>query len=118
MDPSPVTVYVVQNQHRQDHPSGELVPKFDLKPAEEWGEIKYLLSPTARPFQSAHCIGVLHRELARFTSKDHLLLIGNPALIGFAVAIAQMQTGGLVKLLQWDGRAGAYREIIADLKPV
>lgn len=108
-------VYVVQNQHQ--HQDGQLVPKFDLQPAERFGALVYLLSPTARPFSGAPIIKELHQKLAKYDpERDKLLLLGNPALIGWCVAIAAAYGRGRVSLLQWDGRSRDYVAISADLR--
>ena len=104
-------VFVVQNQlHRVD---AELVPKFDFESAKEFGPIHYLLNPSAKPFHPEHVIYDLQQKLRDFSLTDYLLLIGNPALIGFAVAIAAQRNRGRVNLLQWS--SGKYVLISADL---
>lgn len=108
-------VYVVQDQRRRDKKTGELVSKFDLKDAERFGQLEFLLGPSARPFAPAHVIAQLERKLVNFGKTDYLLLIGNPCLIGFAVAVASAKTLGLVSMLQWDGMSGEYRQIDAVL---
>ena len=109
-------VFVVQSSMRRSVRSGDLVPKFDLSPAEEYGELFELLSPSARPFESDHVISQLHDGLATYCSDDYLLLIGNPCLIGFAVAIASDVNDGHVKALQWNGKERRYITVSADLK--
>ncbi len=109
------TVYVVQNQQQLSDQSGSLQPKFDFSSAAKFGEFVYLLSPTARPFSPKHVIGQLHEKLSAFTSTDYLLLIGNPCLIGFTVAIAAKYNKGRVRVLQWDGRRREYVCVEADL---
>lgn len=107
-----MTVFVVQKQMRFDETSGELVSRFKtLDKAKRFGKIEYLLSPTAHPFNPDHVVGDLHDKLKDFSTDDYLLLIGNPALIGMATAIAANYCGGKIKLLQWSGRHGDYAEI-------
>lgn len=101
-------VFVVQNQHRWDRDKQRFEPKFDLTPAEEFGELVYLLSPTAAPFRSEPIIEELREKLADFGPGDHLLLVGNPVLIGFATAIAAEANDGNVSLLQWSGKDQRY----------
>lgn len=108
-------VYVVQNQHRLNHETGELVPKFDLAPAREFGEIVFLLSPSAAPFRPDSVVSELRKKLFDFSDDSYLLLIGNPALIGMAVALAAESNGGRVRVLQWSGRAREYTPIDIDL---
>lgn len=109
------TVYVVQNQQHLNNRSGSLEPKFDMSSASKFGTMVDLLSPTARPFSPGHVIGVLKQKLCHFSDDDFLLLIGNPCLIGFAVAIAADYNDGRVKVLQWNGQKREYVAIEADL---
>lgn len=105
-------VYVVQKQQRFDARSGDLVPRYDtINRAAQYGEMEYLLSPTAGPFRSESIIAELKEKLKNFTDQDYLVLIGNPCLIGWAVAIAAQRSGGKVNLLQWSGRNDSYVEI-------
>jgi hypothetical protein len=107
------TVYVVQDQHRWDPVKKAFVPKFDLSAAQDHGQLSYLLSPTAAPFNPKPIIAELREKLAGFTSQDRLLLVGNPVLIGFAVAIAAHIGGGDLTLLQWSGKDQRYIEVEA-----
>ncbi|MDX9698658.1 MAG: hypothetical protein RBT55_03710 [Rhodocyclaceae bacterium] len=107
-------VFVVQNQHRWNRDNQRFEPKFDLSPAEEFGELVYLLSPTAAPFRPEPVIEELRAKLADFGPDDHLLLVGNPVLIGFAVALAAQSNGGDVSLLQWSGKDQRYINVIAS----
>ncbi len=104
-------VYVVQNQHRWDGAHQRFVPKFDSTSAERFGELVYLLSPTAAPFRSEPIIAELQEKLRDYRPGDHLLLVGNPVLIGFAVAIAADANDGHVDLLQWSGKDQRYIEV-------
>jgi len=111
-----MTVYAVQQQMRFDQAKGELVPRFtSIKKAERWGEIVYLLSPSAHPFSPELVLGDLPEKLSGFCDEDHLLLIGNPGLIGMATALAAYYNEGHVKLLQWSGRHNEYTEIQAKI---
>lgn len=106
-------VFVVQNQHCWSREHQEFRPKFDMSSAEEFGELIYLLSPTASPFRSDNIIAELHDHLHDYGPEDHLLLVGNPALIGFCVGIAAHYSGGDVSLLQWSGKDSRYIKISA-----
>jgi len=111
-----MTVFAVQQQMRFDQTSKELVPRFtSIKKAERWGDIVYLLSPSAHPFNPDLVLGDLHEKLSGFSDQDYLLLIGNPGLIGMATALAAYYNEGRVKLLQWSGRHNEYTEIIAKI---
>ncbi len=111
-----MTVYVVQQQMKFDQTKGQLVPRFtSINKAEKWGEIVYLLSPSAHPFNPDLVLGDLHEKLSGFNDDDYLLLIGNPGLIGMSTALAAYYNEGRVKFLQWSGRHGEYTEIKAKI---
>ncbi len=107
-------VYVVQNQHRWNSGASQFEPKFDLSPAERFGKLTYLLSPTAAPFRPEPIIKELKEKLSEFGPEDHLLLVGNPVLIGLSVAIAAQFNDGAVSLLQWSGKDQRYINVNVD----
>jgi len=108
-------VYVVQKQMKVDPRSGDMVPRFDLTQAEQYGRIEYLLSPRAKPFSAGGIITELYEKLDTFSDDDHLLLVGNQCLVGFAMSVAADLNDGRVNILQWSGRDQAYVEIQADI---
>jgi len=107
-------VFVVQNSHKLNTQTGSLEPKYNLDAAREFGEIVYLLSPTASPFHSQPIIEELQSKLIEYNDDDKLLLIGNPVLMGLAVAIAADANDGKVSLLQWNGKSQKYIEVNID----
>lgn len=107
-------VYVIQNTHRLNRQSSTLEPKYDFSSAARFGELVFLLTPSAKP-HDASVVNELKEKLAKFSDDDHLLLVGNPALIGFACAIAADWNEGRVSVLQWEGKAKEYVAIKADL---
>jgi hypothetical protein len=90
------TVYVVQEH------------KYDVSEAKEYGEIVYLLGPKTKPYKSEPIIKRLHECLCDYTTADYLLLIGNPCLIGWTVAVAAQHNEGVVNLLQWSNAEDRY----------
>jgi len=109
-------VYVVQNQHRLDASTQRLVPAFDLRPAERFGRLVYLLGPGANPFGDLDAmVDDMRRILFGYTDKDYLLLVGNPVLIGCAVSVASSSGSGKVNLLQWSGKRRCYLPISVNL---
>lgn len=110
-------VFVLQNQHTLSSDRGRLVPKFDISSAAHYGEMIYLLSPSANPFNPDPIVSELREKLATFSDEDYLLLIGNPAIIGWATAICADFNDGVVTLLQWNGIEKHYRPIRAELFP-
>ena len=115
------SVYVVQRQQRWDPQAQKLVDKFDLSPAEEHGDLRFLLSPSASPFKAEGIVRELQQQLQDFDcNSDCLLLIGNPVLIGLAVAVAAERSSERLGLLQWHGREGRYLRVSVPnpLKPL
>lgn len=108
-------VFVVQNQTKATR-AGAFVPKFNLEPAKDYGELIFCLPPGLQPFDNEKVIDQLHKALADFTVNDFLVLTGNPILIGWTVAIAAMNTEGILNMLQWDSQQQMYRLIKSDLK--
>jgi len=113
------TVFVVQNQMRFDTALGQLVPKYPKleEQAAQHGSIKYLLSPSAAPWNPKPILEDLDRGLTGYRNEDSLLLIGNPVLIGWAVTIAASWNNGFVKTLQWNGKDRAYIPVSAQIFP-
>lgn len=110
-----MTVYVVQDHRRYDKDTGEYVSVHDLSPAEEFGQLKYLLSPTAAPWASESIIADLWDGLTGFGDGDYLLMVGNPVLCGLATAIACDINGGRIRFLQWNGRERKYTPVEAQV---
>ena len=101
-------VYVVQNQLKTCLRTGDKIPKFNFEPAYVFGDIEFILSPYHKPFDSETCVDAMHLKLRNYTEDDFLLLVGNPCLIGAAVAIAAEYSGGIVKMLQWSNIEKRY----------
>ncbi len=107
-----MTVYVIQKQMRFSEQTGEQLPRFDtVDQASRWGEIKYLLSPSAHPFHPEGIINELQHKLDDYCHDDFIVPIGNPSIVGFAVAIAANANDGMVRILQWSGRDKDYVEL-------
>lgn len=102
-----MTVYVVQDSKHVSN-QGRLEPKFDFTPAEEFGELSFLLSPSASPFNLEPVLSELQEKLRGFNDADYLLLVGNPVLLGLSVAIAADANEGRVTMLQWSGAKRRY----------
>lgn len=113
-----MTVYIVQDHRRYNRDTGEYESVHDLAPAEEYGTLKYLLSPTAAPWSPETVLPDLWAGLRDFGDADHLLLTGNPVLIGWATAVAADYNDGRVSLLQWHGRDRRYIPVTAQVFPV
>jgi hypothetical protein len=59
-------------------------------------------------------IAELREKLKDYRDGDHLLLVGNPVLIGLSVALAADFNEGRVSLLQWSGKDQRYIAVVAQ----
>lgn len=114
-----MTVYVVQQQQRRDDRTGEWKVVHDLTPARAFGELSVLLGPRVQPFWNAQdVIDELNDKLVSYDPEnDWIVPMGNPALIGWAIAIAAQRGGGRVRTLIWSQRQRAYIPTDATLVP-
>lgn len=110
-------VFIPTNPHQLNRKTHQLEPKFDFTPAEEYGELVFLLSPNANPIgPDRHTIiDDLHSGLESITSDDYLLLTGAPGIIAMVAGVAAQYLNGKLKLLQWNGKHRSYAPIEIDL---
>ena len=99
-----MTVYVVQE-----------VPGINILPANKFGELELLLPPGQITLSAGPTVSRLKKGLKNYTEKDYLLLIGDPAAIGLATAIACEFNRGIVKLLKWDRQERQYYPITGNI---
>lgn len=101
-------VFVVHEPLRYE--AGVAKNTMDLTPAREYGELVFLLPAGRddRPTDPAPAIDRLWEKLDEFSDKDFLLLVGDPALIGYATAIAASANDGRVAVLKWDRNRRRY----------
>ena len=84
-------------------------PKFNIMGALKYGKLKVLLKENAQIVLSpGPVIFELRRLLKNYTSKDYLLLSGDPSVIGIAVAIVSDINNGRFNLLKWDRQEKVY----------
>lgn len=101
-------IFVV-NEPLQRAPNGDgWMRKINLEPAREHGELVFLLPAGQLPSDPAPTVDALKRGLAGLCRNDALLLVGDMRAIAWAVAIASSHTGGLLRLLVWDGARRRY----------
>lgn len=107
-------VYVVQDQRIWK--GKDFVSKFDFSTAEDYGELVMLLESSDNQNDPQAVIDKLDHALALYTEEDHLLLVGNPCLIGWTVAVAAYYSPTkVVRMLQWSGRDRKYLPVISQL---
>ena len=105
-------VYVVQ-----EVPGSQAgTPKINITGAMKYGEIKTLLPELSQIiFSPGPLIYKLRSLLKNFTTKDYLLLTGDPAIIGVACSIVSDMTNGKYNLLKWDKQERRYYPIKINL---
>lgn len=103
------TPHVFVVQHR---------PRLDIRPAEEYGEIKLLLPAGDQLYDTDHAVQKMFSNLHRFTERDYLLPIGHPVAIGLAVAMATRMNGGRAKLLLYNPKLERYSSVQIDLSNI
>ena len=103
-------VFVVNQPTGRDLVTGQVVPTMDLSPAEEWGDLVFLMRETENPFRAPTetAVAVAQAlEEADYWEDDYLLLVGSPVLIGLVAACAALVCPRM-NLLQWDRARARY----------
>ena len=91
-------------------------PKINILGAAEYGTFKFLLPELSQMiFSPGPLIFKLRKGLRDYTTKDHLLLTGDPAIIGVACSIVSNITNGKFNLLKWDKQERKYYPIHINL---
>ena len=105
-------VYVIQ--HIAGSQAG--TPKINIIGAQKYGDFKFLLPEFSQMiFSPGPLIYKLRQGLKDFNENDHLLLTGDPALIGVACSIVSDITNGKYNLLKWDKQERTYYPIAINL---
>ena len=105
-------VYVIQ--HIAGSQAGS--PKINIIGAQKYGDFKFLLPEFSQMiFSPGPLIYKLRQGLKNFNENDHLLLTGDPALIGVACSIVSDITNGKYNLLKWDKQERQYYPIEINL---
>ena len=91
-------------------------PKINIMSASKFGEFKFLLPEFSQIiFSPGPLIFKLRSLLKNYTTKDYLLLTGDPAIIGVACSIVSEFTNGKYNLLKWDKQDRIYYPIQINL---
>ena len=105
-------VYVIQ--HIAGTQAGN--PKINIIGAQKYGDFKFLLPEFSQMiFSPGPLVFKLRQGLKDFKEGDHLLLTGDPALIGVACSIVSDITNGKYNLLKWDKQERKYYPISINL---
>ena len=91
-------------------------PKYNIIGAQKFGKLKVLLKENTQIVLSpGPIIFELRRLLRDYTSKDYLLLSGDPSVIGIAVAIVSDINNGRFNFLKWDRQEQMYYQLEINL---
>ena len=93
------------------------VMDYNVRSAESFGDLKVMLPDNKQMILASGPLTFkLKQELKEFSDDDYLLLIGDPAIIAIAGAIASEMNRGKFKVLRWDRNEARYYDIEIDLK--
>ena len=91
-------------------------PKINIMGASNYGQFKFLLPEFSQIiFSPGPLIYKLRQGLKNFKKKDHLLLTGDPAIIGVACSIVSDITNGKYNVLKWDKQERKYYPLEINL---
>ena len=91
-------------------------PKINIMGASKYGKFKFLLPEFSQIiFSPGPLVYKLRQGLKNFNENDHLLLTGDPAIIGVACSIVSDITNGKYNLLKWDKQERKYYPISINL---
>ena len=91
-------------------------PRINIMSASKYGKFKFLLPEFSQIiFSPGPLIYKLRQGLKNFTTKDYLLLTGDPAIIVVAGSILNEITNGKYQLLKWDKQDKVYYPIKINL---
>jgi hypothetical protein len=98
---------------------GRPAARFDLSPAEEFGQTVFLLdwSDTRSTMcgKESEVLWMLRERLADFCDEDYLLMTGDWTAMALAVTLALEINDGRAKCLQWNRGNRAYDVVKLDL---
>jgi len=91
-------------------------PKYNIIGAQKYGKLKVLLKENTQIIMSpGPIIFELRRLLKEYTSKDYLLLSGDPSIIGIACSVVADINNGRFNLLKWDRQEQMYYPLEINL---
>ena len=93
------------------------VMDYNVRSAEKFGDLKVMLPDNKQMILSSGPLTFkLQQELKNFNDNDYLLLIGDPAIIALAGAIASDVNNRKFKVLKWDRDEKKYYDLEIDLR--
>lgn len=93
----------------------DLVLKYDLTAAREYGELQILLPSGPVMVDNIHAVTHLRDKLQDFNALDKLLCLGDPVIMAACAAIVADVNDGVIPLLVWDRQIKKYMAITVDI---
>jgi hypothetical protein len=91
---------------------GDFVPRFDLTPAAEHGEVILLLDSGAPVgIAATPMIHSFAEKMQGYCDDDCILPTGSPVAMSLAVTVAAQYNNGVVNTLVWDRRQRKYIKV-------
>jgi hypothetical protein len=111
-------VFVVQEPLKME--AGVPVPRINLGTLKPYGDVEFLFQwsdfKEDDAFEDTDAIvRQLREKLHDFCDDDYIVPLGNPAMIGLAIAVASDCNDGRARVLDWMRERGRYRLINIDI---
>lgn len=86
---------------------------IDMRPVMAFGNLRVLLSHSAQvgPEAIDTAIDEIERGLLDYRAGDYIVAVGDPVLIGAAMAIAAGLTDGPIRVLRWSRATNNYQAL-------
>ena len=103
-------VFITQVPSRRDPDTKLWVPKVNISPAEQHGEVKILLPPGTQFYAASETTRLIRQRLHEldYQQGDFLLPMGDTVIIAVASAIAARRSNGTLNVLMWDKHSSRY----------
>lgn len=103
-------VFITQVPSRRDPDTKLWVPKVNISPAEQHGEVQILLPPGTQFYAASETTRLIRQRLHEldYQQGDFLLPMGDTVIIAVASAIAARRSNGTLNVLMWDKHSSRY----------
>lgn len=103
-------VFITQVPSRRDPETKLWVPKVNISPAEQHGEVHILLPPGTQFYAASETTRLIRQRLHEldYQQGDFLLPMGDTVIIAVASAIAARRSNGTLNVLMWDKHSSRY----------
>jgi len=109
-------VFITQVPSRRDPETKLWVPKVNISPAEQHGEVQILLPPGTQFYAASETTRLIRQRLHEldYQQGDFLLPMGDTVIIAVASAIASRRPNSTPNVLMWAKHSSPY--IPSDLE--